>query len=369
MTVERERLLEKLFRLMVKHQASDLHLQVDAPPMIRINGIMRATESEVLTPDDTAEIVRQIAPEHRRRELEESGSTDFSYSLPGEAHFRVNAFRQQGTLAIVFRLIGLAIPSFEELNLPPVLREIAETERGLILLTGTTGSGKSTTIAAMLDHINATKPARIITIEDPIEYVHESKKSMVAQIEIGSDTGSFDEALRRVLRQDPDVILVGEMRDIETMKVAIRAADTGHLVFSTVHATNASQTIKRIIAMFPEDERDLLLTQLSGNLVAVISQRLARTVSGDGRVPVLEIMRNTPIVEKLLLEARLADIPQAIANREMGMQLFDQHLAQLYQEKKITGTEALRHASNPEAVSLMMRGITTLDATSAIISR
>ncbi len=369
MTMERERLLDRLFKLMLKQGASDLHLQAGAPPMLRVHGTLRAIELDPLTPEDAADIVRLVGPEQKRRELDRLGSIDFSYALPGEARFRVNVFNQQRTLAVVFRLVGLAIPSFESLNLPPVVKEIANAERGLLLLTGTTGSGKSTTIAAMIDHINDTRAQRIITIEDPVEYVHQSKKSMVAQVELGIDTPSFEEALRRVLRQDPDVILIGEMRDVETMKVAMRAADTGHLVFSTVHATNASQTIKRMVAMFPPAEHDLLLTQLANNLVAVVSQRLARQVSGDGRIPALEILRNTPIVEKLLLEGRFNDIPQAIANREMGMQLFDQHLAQLYQQKKIAGTEALKYASNPEACSLMMRGITTLDTGAAIISR
>jgi twitching motility protein PilT len=234
------------------------------------------------------------------------------------------------------------------------------------LVTGTTGSGKSTTLAAMIDFLNRTKRLRIVTIEDPIEFVHTSQKSLIAQREIGRDTPSFSESLRRVLRQDPDVILVGELRDVETMRTAMQAADTGHLVFSTVHTTNAALTVQRLIALFPPDERELLLLQLSTNLSAVISQRLAKRKSG-GRIPVVEILRDTPVVRKAILDNRISSLSQAIANRDSGMQLFDQHLAELYNRGEITGTEALRLASNPEAVALAMKGISIGDTKGGLV--
>ena len=264
------------------------------------------------------------------------------------------------------RAIPLKIKPFEELYLPPVIQDIAEEPRGLVLVTGTTGSGKSTTLAAIIDYLNRTQRLRIITIEDPIEFVHVSQKCLIAQREVGRDTPSFAESLRRALRQDPDVILVGELRDLETMRVAIQAADTGHLVFSTVHTTNAALTMQRLIAMFPAEERELLLTQLSTNLSAVISQRLAKRVAG-GRIPVLEIMRDTPVIRKLILEARVSGLSQAIASRDSHMQLFDQHLAELYKRDQITGTEALRLSTNPDAVALAMKGITSRDTSAGMV--
>jgi twitching motility protein PilT len=249
-----------------------------------------------------------------------------------------------------------------------VLQDIAEEHRGLVLVTGTTGSGKSTTLAAMIDHLNRTRRLRVVTVEDPIEFVHVSQKSLVAQCEIGRDTPSFAESLRRALRQDPDVILVGELRDAETMRIALQAADTGHLVFSTVHTTNASFTMQRLVAMFPPEERELLQTELATNLAAVVSQRLAVHKQKDkGRIAVLEVMRNSAVVSKAILEGRIASLPQAIANRENGMQLFDQHLAELYKSGQISGTEALRLATNAEAVAMLMHGMSTLDTSSGLV--
>ena len=267
----------------------------------------------------------------------------------------------------MLRQIPLQIPPLDELNLPKAIEEISYSERGLVVVTGTTGSGKSTTLAAMIDRLNRTRRLRIITIEDPIEFVHQSDHSLIAQRELGADAIGFDDALRSALRQDPDVILVGELRDLETMRTALRAADTGHLVFSTMHTTNAAQTVQRMIAMFPEDERELILMQLATNLEAVICQRLARAVE-KGRIPVVEIMRDTVLVRKLIEEGRISSLSQAIANGDQGMQLFDQHLARLYNENKISGTEALRHSTNPEAVGMAMRGISS-ESTSAGLVR
>jgi twitching motility protein PilT len=233
-------------------------------------------------------------------------------------------------------------------------------------VTGTTGSGKSTTLAAVIDHLNRTRRLRILTIEDPIEFLHTSKNSLIAQREVGADTLSFAESLRRALRQDPDFILVGELRDAETMRVALQAADTGHLVFSTLHTTNAALTIQRLVAMFPPAERENLLLQLSTNLEAVICQRLAKRRDG-GRIPVVEIMRSSPIVRKAILEGKAMSLPQAIANRDMGMQLFDQHLADLYNADEISTTEALRLSSNPEAMTAAMRGISRGETSSGLV--
>jgi len=345
----------------LEHGASDLHLQVGSPPVLRINGIPRLLEGEPLSKEDMESLVRDVLARAGRQDLPTTGSLDFSVEFSQEACFRVNLFYQRGTPALALRAISLRIPTFEELNLPPVIADIAAAERGLVLVTGTTGSGKSTTLAAIIDHINSTRPVRVITIEDPIEYIHTNKKGLVAQREVGRDTPSFDESLRRVLRQDPDIILVGELRDLEGMRVAIRAADTGHLVLSTVHTTNATQTIERIIALFPQVEHELLLTQLAANLEAVISQRLARTADGSGRIPALEIMRGTPVVQKLILEGRISSLPQALTSRDLQMCTFDQYLCDLYNAKRITGTEALRLASNTEALSLMLRGITATE--------
>ena len=358
--------LDRLLRAMVQFKASDLHVQAGSPPTLRINNDITPLDLPSVSADDVASLVRDVATEKATRELETQLSADFAYAIPDLARFRINVFRERGSLALVARLIPLQIPKFEDLHLPEAIEEIAGSERGLVLVTGTTGSGKSTTLASIIDHLNHTKKLRILTIEDPIEFVHVSDKSLIAQRELGIDTPGFAESLKRALRQDPDFILVGELRDEETMRTALQAADTGHLVFSTMHTTNAALTIQRLIAMFPPSERDLLLLQLETNLEAVISQRLAKARQG-GRLPVVEIMRATPMVRKLIGEGRMEKLPQAIANRDAGMQLFDQHLAELYNSQQISGTEALRLASNPEAVAAAMRGITRGETSGGLV--
>ncbi len=358
--------INRLLRAAVQFDASDLHLQVESPPIIRRHGTMTFMDLPPITPEEIRQLATQLAGEARLEQVDAKQSGDFSYFIPDLARFRINIFYEQGRLCIVARTIPLKIKAFEELCLPPAIQEIAEEERGLVLVTGTTGSGKSTTLAAMIDFLNRTKRLRIITIEDPIEFVHTSQKSLIAQREIGRDTPGFAESLRGALRQDPDAILVGELRDLETMRTAMQAADTGHLVFSTVHTTNASLTVQRLIALFPPGERELLLLQLATNLAAVISQRLAKRKSG-GRVPVVEIMRDTPVIRKAILENRISSLTQAIANRDSGMQLFDQHLAELYNRGEISGTEALRLASNPEAVALAMKGISIGDTQGGLV--
>ena len=359
--------IERFLHAAAQHKASDLHLQAESPPMLRVNGVLMPLRAEAVTTEDIRDAFRQVASERVQALVEKRRSADFAYLLPEVSRFRVNAFYERERLSLAFRLIPLTVPTFAELHLPPVVEEIAQTERGLVLVTGTTSSGKSTTLAAVVDYLNARERLRIVTIEDPIEFVHTSKKSLVAQREVGSDTPGFLEALRRALRQDPDLIMVGELRDLETVKTGLRAADTGHMVYSTVHTTNAAQTVQRLIALFPPNERELLLTQLSMNLVAVISQRLARTRDGKALVPVVEVLRTSPVVRKMILENRPSALPQAMANREQGMQLFDVHLAALFKAKIISGEEALRLATNQEALALAMRGITSADTSPGLV--
>jgi twitching motility protein PilT len=358
--------ISRLLRAVVHFEASDLHMQAGCQPSLRIHGDIVPMELPPLSADDIAAMVRQIANDDVVEEIESNRSADFSYVEPEIARFRVNAFYERGMLCLALRQIPLEVPALESLNLPDTIIEIAEAERGLVLVTGTTGSGKSTTLAAVIDYLNRTRRLRILTIEDPIEFVHTSKKSLIAQREVGTDTLSFADSLRRALRQDPDFILVGELRDAETMRVALQAADTGHLVFSTMHTTNAPLTIQRMVATFPPDERDMLLLQLSTNLEAVICQRLAKTRE-SGRIPVVEIMRASPIIRRAILDGKSHVLPQAIANRDMGMQLFDQHLADLYNEDKISATEALRLASNPEAMTAAMRGISRGETSGGLV--
>jgi twitching motility protein PilT len=353
--------LTQLLEAMIEQGSGDLHLQAGNPPMLRISGDLTPAQPEPLGDDWIRETMSQMAPEDAQIQLDRDRSADFSFEMPGRGRFRVNAFFERNTLSMALRLIPIEIPKFEDLNLPSAVQEIAQSPRGLILVTGTTGSGKST------DYINTHRADRIITIEDPIEFVHTSKKSLIAQRELGPDTPTFLDALRVSLRQDPDVILVGELRDAETMRTALQAADTGHAVYSTIHTTNAAQTIQRMIALFPAEERDLLLIQLAGNLEAVISQRLGRTISRTERIPVVEIMRNTPVVRKIILDGEPKLLPKAIANQDQGMQLFDQHLAKLWKAEIISGTEALRLATNPEALNMIMRGLSTRDLASSLV--
>ncbi len=350
--------LEGLLRFAVKQGASDLHIQSAVKPMVRIAGQVRTVDVPPLGNEETRDFIASIAPESEQPHLDAAivEGLDFSYEMPGISRFRCSAYSQLGQVGITMRIIRADIPSIEDLNLPKVIHDIALARRGLTLITGTTGSGKSTTLAAMVDLINQTHHCKIITIEDPVEYVHESKKALLCQLEVGADTPSFDHALRQALRQDPDVILVGELRDVETLRMALRAADTGHQVFSTVHSADAPQTVERIIAIFPPAEHKLLLSQLAHSIEAIISQRLVATEEG-GRRPAVEILRGNAVTEKYILENRLAELHAYIETGESGMQTFDQHLLALYNDEVIRTTEALRSASNPEALSMSLRGI------------
>jgi twitching motility protein PilT len=360
--------LVSLLQAFIDLGGSDMHLQVGAVPMARLGGRLTPMDFPPVGDSWIREIMQQLAPGDAQVRLEEQRSADFGFEMTGVARFRINAFYERHRLALAFRRIPLEVPTRDELNLPGVIEEIAMSPRGLILVTGTTGSGKSTTLAAMIDLINSKRPDRIITVEDPVEFLHKNKKGLVAQRELGPDTPTFFDALRAALRQDPDVILVGELRDAETMRTALQAADTGHAVYSTMHTTNAAQTVQRMIALFPPAERDLLKMQLAANLEAVISQRLARVRDSNDRMPVVEVMRNTPVIRKIIAEQDPALLPKAIANKDSGMQLFDQHLAALYNIDLISAREALRLASNADALAMMMRGLSTKDLQSSMVS-
>lgn len=349
---------DQLIRFAVEQGASDLHFQTGAVPNLRINGSIRTIESPPLTADQLKSFIislsRRVTSENFDRMIFEG--VDLAYSIPDLCRFRCNIYSHLGTPALVMRVIMPKIRTVEELNLPPVLKDVALSHRGLVLITGTTGSGKSTTLAAMIDLINTTYRSKILTIEDPVEFTHANQKALISQVEVGLDTPSFEHGLRQALRQDPDVILVGELRDSETMRMALRAADTGHQVFATVHSSNASQTIERILAMVPSDERKIATGQLASALEAIVSQRLAVTKDG-GRRPAMEILRGGAVTAKFIIEGKLNELSDYIATRENGMQRFDQHLVDLYNEKAISGTEAMRLATSPEAVALALRGI------------
>ena len=357
-----------LLRFAVDNGASDVHIQAGLPPSVRIGGILRTTDQPPLSDQAVRGFVAAIAPPRLNEgagvDDRLAAGMDFSYAPAGLARFRCSAYRHLGTAGIAMRIIKARIPSIAELHLPPVVNEIAHSHRGLTLVTGTTGSGKSTTLAAMIDLLNNTRPSKIVTIEDPVEYTHHSKQAVIAQLEVGSDTPSFDQALRQALRQDPDVVLVGELRDTDTLRIALRAADTGHQVLSTVHSATAPQTIERIVAMFPPAEHKLLLTQLAGSLQAIISQRLVICRDGSRR-PAVEILRGGPVPTKFILEGKALDLHEYMRAAGGGQQTFDQDLLALHRQELITVPEALRHATNPEALTMALRGIGAAKASNA----
>ena len=352
-----------LLKIAVDSGASDLHLKVGTFPMMRVRGsLVPAMEDKRLEHEEMVSMAAAVLPVGYRDKYKEQHEVDLAYSVAGLGRFRCNAFQQRGTIGMVFRVIPRNITSVDDLALPPVLKKISKEERGLVLVTGATGSGKTTTLAAMIDEINATRTAHIMTIEDPIEYLHRDKKSVINQREIGVDTNSFSLALRSALRQDPDVILVGEMRDFETIQTALVAAETGHLVFSTLHTLDATETINRIIAVFPPHQQKQIRLQLASVLRAIVSQRLMPKPRGEGRVPAVEVLTSTAFIRDCIADREKTHlIHGAIAQgtSQYGMQTFDQSIFGLYQQGHVELEEALRWASNVDDFKLKVQGIST----------
>jgi twitching motility protein PilT len=352
-----------LLKIAVDNGASDLHIKVGSYPMMRVRGqLCAASEDKRLDHEDVVAISAAVMSTAQRQKFKEAQEVDLAYSVPGLGRFRCNIFQQRGTVGLVLRVIPMQIRTIEELGLPPVLHKIGTEERGLVLVTGTTGSGKSTTLAAMIDHINRTRTAHVMTVEDPIEFLHRDQLSLINQREVSVDTRSFAQALRSALRQDPDVILVGEMRDFETIETALLAAETGHLVFSTLHTLDATETINRIIAVFPPHQQKQVRLQLASVLKAVISQRLIPRLDGRGRAPAVEVMISTPFVRDCIVDKEKTHlIPGAIGagTSQYGMQTFDQSIFGLFQQQLVTYEEALRWASNVDEFKLKVQGIST----------
>ena len=352
-----------LLKIAVESGASDLHLKVGTFPMMRVRGeLIPATDDKRLEHEEMVAMAAAVLPVGQREKFKEQHEVDLAYSVAGLGRFRCNAFQQRGTIGLIFRIIPRGVATIESLLLPPVLKKIAAEERGLVLVTGTTGSGKTTTLAAMIDEINNTRTAHIVTIEDPIEYLHRDNKSIINQREIGVDTNSFAHALRSALRQDPDVILVGEMRDFDTIQTALLAAETGHLVFSTLHTIDATESINRIIAVFPPHQQKQIRLQLASVLRAVISQRLIPRAGDKGRVPAVEVLTTTAFIRDCIVDkekTHLIHAAMAQGTSQYGMQTFDQSIFSLYQQQLITLEEALRWASNVDEFKLKVQGIST----------
>jgi len=349
--------IDEGLKYVVDREGSDLHVKVESPPVARVHGDLWALKgSEPLTPQETEKALHTIAEDHHLKEFEEAGEVDFSYEIPGVSRFRVNAFRQRGAISIALRAIPFQVRTIDDLGLPEVVRKLADEPRGIILLTGTTGSGKSTTLAAMIDHINSTKARHVVTMEDPIEYLHRDKLSIINQREIGSDTESFARAMRRVLRQDPDVILIGEMRDEETVRTALSAAETGHLVMSTLHTLDATETINRIIDFFPPHLQQQGRVMLASTLRGAVSQRLVPRADRDGRVAVSEVMAVTGRIQDLILNPdETGKISEVIAEGDFyGMQTFDQALLGYVTEGIVSEEVAMETASSPHDFKLML---------------
>jgi twitching motility protein PilT len=353
--------LEQYFRAMMKADASDLHLKAGCPPHVRVRAVVRPTKAEPLTGDEIAAMAAELLTPKQLAFFDEHGSIDVAHELAGADRFRINIFRQRGEVSVAVRRVTRLIPTFDQLHLPASVGEIAGENQGLVLLSGATGCGKSTTIAAMLEHINRTRPCHIVTIEDPIEYIYTDDKALISQREIGIDVESFDSALKYLMREDPDVVLIGEMRDRETFAAALQASETGHLVFGTVHASTAPQTITRVLELFPTDGRDLVRKSLAFNLRAIVCQKLLPSIAaGCDRVPAVEVLRTTPSVRQLIAEGREADLAEIIRTHERdGMRSFTRSLLELIERDFVDPKVAYEEAPNVDELKMLMKGITS----------
>jgi twitching motility protein PilT len=360
----------KLLQRAVQKDASDIHLKTGSPAYFRVDGDMRQQEGDVIPKEVMDGFLDVLLSEDQKRYFMKKGEIDLSYSEKGLGRFRVNAFRQRGSVSIVMRRIKTKILSFDQLNLPPATVRFAKMQRGLILITGTTGSGKSTSLASIIDYINENRRCHVVTVEDPIEYVHYDRNSVINQREITIDTQDFSTALKAVMRQDPDVILIGEMRDLETFQAAISAAETGHLVFTTLHTTNVMQTIDRIVDLFPSNQHDQVRSALAMQLRAIMCMRLLPRADGVGRVPMCEVLFATPSVRKLIKDNRVAQIEMAIQQgAEEGMQSFNDSLHNLLKQRLITTDVAMEASDNPEELQMLMQGIRLSSKRGGILGR
>jgi twitching motility protein PilT len=350
--------LDLCLRVLAEEDGSDLHVKVGSPPRIRVNGVLRKLEGqEMLLPDDTAAMAQAIMRPDIAEHFDRRNEADFAYSIDGVGRFRVNVFRQRGSVAMIFRRVRTSATSAEDLGLPPVVTRLADEHRGLVLVTGPTGSGKTTTLAAVIDHINRTRECHIVTIEDPIEVLHRDNMASINQREIGVDTDDFATAMRAAMRQDPDVILVGEMRDQETVAAALSAAETGHLVLSTLHTIDATETVNRIVDFFPPHQQNQVRVALAGSVRGTICQRLVPTADGQGRVAALEVMVANGRIQQCIVDpARAGDMHEIIADGEYyGMQTFDQSLVKLFEQNKIDMRSAMMAATNPSDLKIMLQ--------------
>ncbi|MEX0991669.1 MAG: PilT/PilU family type 4a pilus ATPase [Actinomycetota bacterium] len=347
---------------------SDLHLKVGSPPMIRRETLLHRLDREPVSPEETDVIAAFCVPEERQKRLADKGEVDFAYSLPGTGRYRVNAFKQRGSTSFVFRRMGIGGKEFEDLGIPDVVRNLADESRGLVLVTGPTGSGKTTTLAGIIEHINRTRAVHIVTVEDPIEVLHHDKQASINQREVGQDTESFLTALRAALRQDPDVILIGEMRDTETVRTALQAAETGHLVFSTLHTVDAMETVNRVVDFFPPHQQIQIRLTLAGALRGIVSQRLVPAVDG-GLIPSVEILVNTGRIQERIADPKLtAEIHEVMKEGGYyGMMTFDQHLLQLVGSGQVEITDAMKSSTNPHDFQLMLQQSGLLEAGTSIV--
>ena len=353
--------LKQMLVEMLNRKASDLHIRVGVRPYLRVNGKLEQIATDPMTIDLVDQIVSQVLNEKQRERFYRKNEMDLALSVAKLGRFRINLYRQRGTAGIAIRAVNTLVPSFEELNLPDTIKKLAQTQRGLIIITGTTGSGKSTTLAALIEEINSNRTDNILTVEDPIEYIYRDKKSIISQREVGGDTETFATALRHAFRQDPDVILIGEIRDLETMSIALTAADTGHLVLTTLHTLNVVETITRIVSFFPPHQHQQIRLLLAGTLKAIVCQRLLTRADMPGRVPAIEIMIASGAIKECLMDPnKTIDIPDLMEQGvvQYGMQTFDQSIMKLYKQGLISFEEAMNHASNPDDFDLRVKGIT-----------